>query len=120
MLQGCYLEEDSRYARCAGFQLKSDEALSKLYRSLAKASDEYGFDTDFSGALTIEFDDPPAKFVVSPNAPVKQVWVSAQMKSYKLDWDSARGEFVLSDSGKSLRDLVKEAVSQQLGEEIKL
>ena len=48
------------------FQLKSDEALSKLYKALAKASDEYGFDTDFGGALTIEFDDPPAKFVVSP------------------------------------------------------
>jgi iron donor protein CyaY len=102
------------------FQLKSDEALGKLYRSLAKASDEHGFDTDLSGALTVEFDDPPAKFVVSPNAPVRQVWVSAHMKSYKLDWDAARGEFVLPESGQSLRELVKSAVSQQLGEEIQL
>lgn len=102
------------------FQLKSDEALGKLYKSLAKASDQYGYDTDFGGALTIEFEDPPAKFVVSPNAPVKQIWVSAHMKSYKLDWDSGRGEFVLPETGQSLQALVEEAVSRQLGEEIKL
>ena len=82
------------------FQLKSDEALGNLYRSLAKASDAHGFDTDFGGALTVEFDDPPAKFVVSPNAPVKQVWVSAHMKSFKLDWDAARGEFVLPEAAR--------------------
>jgi CyaY protein len=87
---------------------------------LAEASDEHGFDTDFGGALTIEFDDPPAKFVVSPNAPVAQVWVSAQMKSYKLDWDPARREFVLPESGQSLQTLVQEAVSRQLGEEVSL
>jgi CyaY protein len=102
------------------FQLKSDEALSKLYNSLVQASDEYGFDTDFGGTLTVEFDEPAAKFVVSPNAPVKQVWVSANMKSYKLDWDSARGEFVLPDSGQSLSELMQEAVSRQLGEEVSL
>jgi iron donor protein CyaY len=102
------------------FQLRSDEALRKLYKALAQASDEYGFDTDFGGALTIEFDDPPAKFVVSPNAPVAQVWVSAHMKSYKLNWDPAREEFVLPESGQSLQTLVQEAVSQQLGEEVTL
>ena len=102
------------------FQLKADEALRKLYKALAQASDEHGFDTDFGGALTIEFDEPPAKFVVSPNAPVAQVWVSAHMKSYKLDWDSNRNEFVLADSGQSLKQLVEDAVSRQLGEEVKL
>ena len=102
------------------FQLRSDEALRNLHKALAKASDEYGFDTDFGGALTIEFEDPPAKFVVSPNAPVQQVWVSAQMKSYKLDWDPARSEFVLPDSGKSLKQLVEEAIARQLGEPITL
>jgi len=102
------------------FQLKSDEALSKLHRSLAAASDNHDFDTDFGGALTIEFEDPPAKFVVSPNAPVKQVWVSAHMKSYKLDWDPSRSEFVVPDSGQSLKELLEQAISQQLGEEIRL
>jgi CyaY protein len=102
------------------FQLRFDAELTKLYKGLARASDEHGFDTDFGGALTIEFDDPPAKFVISPNAPVKQVWVSAHMKSYKLDWDAARGEFVLPESGQSLQALVEEAISLQIGENIKL
>ena len=102
------------------FQRKSDDALTKLYKNLAHASDEHGFDTDFGGALTIEFDDPPAKFVVSPNAPVKQVWVSAHMTSYKLDWDAQRSEFVLSETGQSLKALIEDAISRQLGETIKL
>ena len=102
------------------FQLKSDQALTNLYNALAKASDEHGFDTDYGGALTVEFEEPPAKFVVSPNAPVKQVWVSAQMKSFKLDWDDSREEFVLADTGQSLTQLVEEAVSQQLDEKVKL
>lgn len=97
------------------FQRNSDEALTKLYNSLAKASDKYGFDTDFGGALTVEFDDPPAKFVISPNAPVKQVWVSAHMKSYKLDWDVPRETFVLAETGQSLSELIEEAISRQLG-----
>lgn len=102
------------------FQLKCDEALAKLHKALVDASDEHGFDTDFGGALTIEFEEPRAKFVVSPNSPVKQVWVSAHMKSYKLDWDAARSEFVLPESGQSLKELVEEAVAKQLGEPIKL
>lgn len=102
------------------FQLECDRALSKLHKALVEASDEHGFDTDFGGALTIEFEEPAAKFVVSPNAPVKQVWVSAHMKSYKLDWDVARSEFVLPESGQSLKELVEEAVAKQLGEPIKL
>lgn len=102
------------------FQLKSDEALSKLHKSLVAAADEHGFDTDFGGALTVEFEDPPVKFVVSPNAPVAQIWVSAHMKSYKLDWDASRAEFVLPASGQTLKELMQQAISQQLGEEIRL
>jgi CyaY protein len=102
------------------FQLRSDEALTKLYNALAKASDEHGFDTDYGGALTVEFDNPPAKFVVSPNAPVKQIWVSAQMKSFKLDWDSKRAEFVLVDTGQTLTELVADVVSRQMNEEVRL
>ena len=102
------------------FPLRADEALSNLHKALARASDEHGFDSDYGSALTVEFETPPAKFVVSPNAPVKQMWVSAHMKSYKLDWDESRGEFVLPDSGQSLTELVRDAISRQLGQPIKL
>ena len=36
-----------------------------------------------------------AKFVVSPNAPVRQIWVSAMARSYKLSWSPERDAFAL-------------------------
>jgi CyaY protein len=102
------------------FRLKADESLTRLYNSLVAASAKHDFETDFGGALTVEFEDPPAKFVVSPNSPVRQIWVSAHSRSFKLDWIADKGAFVLADTGQTLNDLIAAAVSQQLHEEIKL
>ena len=58
------------------FRNRADQALGSLQRALERASDRYEFEVDGKeGALTIEFDDPPARFVISPNSPVRQVWV---------------------------------------------
>ncbi|HYO81138.1 MAG TPA: iron donor protein CyaY [Bryobacteraceae bacterium] len=102
------------------FRLRSDAALEQLYKALVKQADQHDFECDYGGTLTVEFDEPAAKFVVSPNAPVEQIWVSAQMKSYKLSWDEQRGEFVLPETGQSLRELMAGVVSQQLGESVAL
>jgi CyaY protein len=102
------------------FRLHSDATLERLYRALAKASDEHGFEADYGGAITIEFDDPPAKFVVSPNGPVRQIWVSAHAKSFKLDWDPVRESFVLPETGQTLHELIAEALERQLGEPVSL
>src|ERR1700676_4222030 len=99
------------------FQRRADQELNSLYRKLTHASDPGEVEADFnSGALAIEFDDPPAKFVISPNSPVRQVWVSAHSKSYKLDWDSVESEFVLSGTGQTLTELIKYAITKHLGE----
>ena len=58
--------------------------------------------------------------MVSPNSPVRQIWVSAHSKSFKLDWDDGRGAFVLPDTGQTLTELIQSAISQQLGEEVAL
>ena len=84
------------------------------------ASDQHDFDVDYGDALTIEFEEPRAKFVVSPNAPVRQIWVSAHSRSFKLDYDVAADTFRLADTGDSLQELVGKAVSQQLGEAVTL
>lgn len=103
------------------FKNRADEALASLYRSLATPSEKFDFEADFnSGALAIEFESPPAKFVISPNSPVQQIWVSAHSKSFKLDWDATQGAFVLASSGQTLRDLVGGAISKQIGTEVKL
>ena len=103
------------------FKKRADEALTALHRALVGAADDFGFDVDFnSGALGIEFEDPPAKFVVSPNTPVRQIWVSALAKSYKLDWDVVENSFVHVDSGETLKELLERAISKQLKEEVSL
>jgi len=103
------------------FKNFADQALDNLYQRLVASSDQHDFEVDFNaGALAVEFDSPPGKFVVSPNSPVRQIWVSAHSKSFKLDWDAARGEFVLTGTGQSLAELMGEAVGKQLGEEVAL
>jgi CyaY protein len=103
------------------FKTRADQALEDLYRRLSAAGERHDFEADFNGgALVIEFEAPPAKFVVSPNSPVSQVWVSAQMKSFKLDWDSEQGAFLAPDTGQTLVELVAGAVGQQLGEKVSL
>ena len=103
------------------FKKRADEALSLLHRALLGAADDYGFDVDFNaGALAVEFEDPPAKFVISPNTPVRQIWVSARAKSYKLDWDIVENTFVHSESGETLKEVVENAISKQLKEEVSL
>ncbi|HWF10549.1 MAG TPA: iron donor protein CyaY [Bryobacteraceae bacterium] len=102
------------------FRKRSDAALTALERALQKASDAHDFEVDRNqGALTIEFDDPPAKFVVSPNAPVRQIWVSARVQSFKLDWNADAEVFVLPD-GRNLGRLIEDVISAQLEEPISL
>ena len=101
------------------FQTQADEAIDDLYQRLVKAVETHDFEVDFnSGALAIEFEDPPAKFVVSPNSPVKQIWVSAHSKSFKFDWEPARGVFVLG--GQTLAEMMADAVTKQMGESVTL
>jgi CyaY protein len=103
------------------FRAVSDEALTRLQRALERAADDHEFDVDNNqGALTIEFEDPPAKFVVSPNAPVRQIWISARVKSFKLDWDEAQGAFVLPADGRTLLRLMADLIGEQIGEPVSL
>lgn len=99
------------------FQQKADESISDLYSRLAAASDEFEFDVDMNnGALTVEFEEPRDRFVVSPNSPVRQIWVSAHVQSFKLDWHEDRKAFVLAATGESLQDLMAGAIRRRIPE----
>jgi CyaY protein len=103
------------------FQLRSDAALAALNKALLAAADRWDFEPDFqAGALKIEFEDPPEKYVISPNSPVRQIWVSARVKSYKLDWDPARAAFVLAATGQTLQELMADLIGQRIGESVAL
>jgi CyaY protein len=80
------------------FRVKSDEALEQARQQLLPLADEQEFEIELqNGVLNLVFEEPrEARFVVSPNAPVRQVWVSAMSRSYKLAWDPDRQAFALN------------------------
>ena len=88
------------------FRMKSDEALEGARRSLLPLADEREFEVELqNGVLNVIFEEPhDTKFVVSPNAPVRQIWVSAMSRSFKLAWADGRHVFALD--GESLPDLL--------------
>ncbi|MGE3177776.1 MAG: frataxin domain-containing protein [Vicinamibacterales bacterium] len=88
------------------FRVRSDEAIEQARLALAPLADAEGFEIELhDGVLDLVFEEPrDGKFVVSPNAPVRQIWVSAMARSYKLSWAPARGVFALD--GESLADLL--------------
>jgi iron donor protein CyaY len=97
------------------FRRESDAALDKLNRALGVVAEEYDAEVMFqNGVLTVETEAPhPGKIVISPNAPVRQIWISALSRSFKLDWSGT--EFVLQATGEPLTKLVGRLVGEQLG-----
>lgn len=89
------------------FRVKADEALDGTQRALLPLADAEGFEVELqNGVLNVIFEEPSdARFVVSPNAPVRQIWVSAMSKSYKLSWSSEKNAFALD--GETLPQLLE-------------
>ena len=89
------------------FRVKSDAALERARRALIPLADEEGFEIELqNGVMNLVFEEPSdAKFVVSPNAPVRQIWVSAMARSYKLAWAPELDAFALD--GETLSQLLE-------------
>ena len=102
------------------FQKKADAAFDDLKKRLLKLGDIHGFDVEGeSGKLEVIFEEPEAaKFVISPNAPIREIWISALSTSFKLGWSDARNSFVLEKTGEDLHGVMSRVVSQQLGEQV--
>ena len=99
------------------FRNHADAALGSLKQSLITAEESADFEVeDQAGALQISFEDG-TRFVISPNAPVKQIWISALATSFKLDWSEAKRDFVLGKTDENLKPLIARLINQQLGEE---
>src|SRR5262245_16961254 len=96
------------------FRVKSDVALEETRQALFPLADAEGFEIELqNGVLMLLFEDPrESKFVVSPNAPVRQIWVSAMAKSYKLSWAPDAGAFALN--GETLLQLIERVTREFL------
>ena len=102
----------------AQFRRESDRALESLKQTLIAAEDDSGsFEfEDNNGVMNIIFANGSSKFVVTPNTPVRQVWISAQSTSYKLEWSEAVGDFDLPKTGEALTSLMERLLREHLGD----
>ena len=89
------------------FRVRSDEALEQARHALLPLADQAGFEVELqNGVLNLDFEEPgEAKFVISPNAPVRQIWVSAMARSYKLAWSPEKSAFAID--GEALPQLLE-------------
>jgi iron donor protein CyaY len=95
------------------FRKAADTAIEALKQTLYAAEDDGEFEVEEqAGALYVVFADPPAKFVITPNAPIQQIWISALSTSFKLDL--VNGTFVLPKTGETLEPLVKRLIEEHV------
>ena len=97
------------------FRKLAETALEALLQHLIarEEDDEAGFEVEGGqgGLINVLFEQPPGKFVITPNAPIQQIWISALSTSFKLDWDAATSSFVLPKTGEQLIPLVDRLIS---------
>jgi iron donor protein CyaY len=100
------------------FRRAADRALAELKKHLIvrEEDEDAGFEVEEqNGVLNVAFEDPPSKFVITPNTPVRQIWISALATSFKLDWDDKADIFVLPRTGESLQPLVDRLIGEYAG-----
>ncbi len=100
------------------FRRLAEIALNSLLQHLIAREEEAEahFEVDEqAGVLNITFEEPAGKFVITPNAPVRQIWISALSTSFKLDWDEAATAFTLPRTGEHLMALVDRLIAEHLG-----
>ena len=97
------------------FRSRCDDAFEKLNRALGIVAEEYDAEILYqNNVLSVEIEEPnPGKIVISPQAPTRQVWISAQSTSFKLDWNGSA--FVFPATGETLNQLIGRLVGEQLG-----
>jgi frataxin len=104
------------------FQRKADSAFTDLKKRLLTAGDVFDFDVEGeSGKLEVLFGEPEeTKFVISPNTPVREIWISALSTSFKLAWSESRNTFVLEKTGEDLLQVMTRVISEQVGTQVTL
>jgi len=98
------------------FRTRCDATFEAARRALLPLADQHEFEVEYAnGNLTLEFEEPaPARFIVSPQTAVRQIWVSALSRSFRFAWSDAAQEFQL-ENGDSLLTMLTKAAGEQLG-----
>lgn len=103
------------------FKKHADEALTALQRDLILAADDYGFESSMhGGAITVVFHHPPGKFTIAPDSASRQLRVSLAARNVKLDWDVVENTFIHNETHESLKELLQQAISKHLKQDVEL
>lgn len=102
----------------AEFQQQAEATINRLEKVFSQLADERDIDVEVTGGvLSITFEEgEPGKFIVSPNSPAGQIWVSARVSSFKFDWSDAQHDFLLTDSGEPIQTVMERLTREQLGD----
>lgn len=95
------------------FRRHAESALHALKQHLFQREEDEddGFEIEEQGGvLQVLFEEPAGKFVITANAPVRQIWISALSTSFKLDWSGEA--FVLARTGETLIPLVDRLIGE--------
>jgi CyaY protein len=99
------------------FVSRADACLTRVAKWLEDFDpDEVDYATS-DGSVTLEFPDG-AKFILSRQAQMKQVWLAAVAHGYHYNYDAARDTWLDEKDGHELYPRLAEAVSAQIGREI--
>jgi frataxin-like iron-binding protein CyaY len=103
------------------FKKRADAAMSLLGRDLAGAADDYGFQTARSGgAIYVDCGTPGGKISITCHPQAQQITLQIGARTYKLEWDVVEAAFVHTESGQNLRELVEQALTKNLRQEVSL
>ncbi len=91
-----------------------DDALSSLIDS---GSD---FELEKSGDVLVIIFTEGSKFIISPNSPVSQLWVSANYEGHRFNFDEAKQAWYDEKSNEEFLTYLRRLLSEKLSEEISL
>ncbi len=96
------------------FRERSDACLGKVAKWLEDFDpDEVDFNTA-DGVVTIEF-AAGAKFILSRQSQMKQMWLAAGSRAFHYNWDAAKSVWLDDKDAHELFQRLAEAISEQTG-----
>jgi CyaY protein len=103
------------------FTQRYDDTIQKLDDTLSALIDSGSdFELDRNGdVLSISFNDG-SKFIVSPNSPVSQLWVSANYEGHRFNFREVKGAWFDEKSSDEFLAYLSRLLTEKLSEDISL
>ena len=96
------------------FLARADQCLGKVAKWLENFDPDEVDYTAGDGVLTIEF-PAGAKFILSRQSQMKQMWLAAGARAFHYNWDAASDRWLDDRDAHELFARLAESISEQLG-----